>query len=167
MTRAICVWDGEKLDAGQTPGQAHESRAVAPLALEGTERAPGPRVLRLHQGRGVGHPPGAHGPCLSAVSWPPASPAPGPTFPLLGTDVSQVEDRQELLLLLEVGAVVHVVGAVARGQCESRRRRLPLVLNRRGRRASLSQHPPPLPPLLGQQLLLLLLGGQAKKLQKL
>lgn len=47
-------------------------------------------------------------------------PTAGHTFPLLGTDVSQVEDGQELLLLLEVGAVVHLVGTIAGGQCESR-----------------------------------------------
>lgn len=91
----------------------------------------------------------------------------GRTFPLLGTDVGQVEDGQELPFLLEVGTVVHLVGAVAGRQCQSWRRRLPLTLNRRGRGAPLSQHPSPLPPLLGHQFLLLLLGGQAKKLQKL
>lgn len=91
----------------------------------------------------------------------------GHTFPLLGTDVRQVEEGQELPLLLEVRAVVHLIGAVAGGQSQSGGRCLPLALDRGRRRASLPQHPPPLPALLRHQLLLLLLGGQAKKLQKL
>lgn len=90
-----------------------------------------------------------------------------PTFSLLSADMRQVEDGQELLFLFEVGAVVHLIRTIAGEQGQSWGRRLPLVLNRWGRRASLSQHPPSLPPLLGQQFLLLLLGGQAKKLQKL
>lgn len=43
-----------------------------------------------------------------------------PTFPLLGTDVGQVEDGQELPLLFEVGAVVHLIRTIAGEQCQSR-----------------------------------------------
>lgn len=94
-------------------------------------------------------------------------PEQGHTFPLLRADVRQVEEGQELPLLLKVGAVVHLVGAITGGQSQPGGRRLSLTLNSRWRWASLSEHPPPLPALLRHQFLLLLLGGQAKKLQEL
>ena len=79
---------------------------------------------RVRESRGAASTPRAHGPAASSETPSrPGEPAPRPgpapphlTLPLLGADVGQVEDGQELFLLLEVGAAVHVVRAVAGGQ---------------------------------------------------
>lgn len=54
----------------------------------------------------------------------------GVTFPLFSADVREVEDGEEAFLLLKVGAVVHLVGAVAGGEGEAWGGRAALVLHR-------------------------------------
>lgn len=89
------------------------------------------------------------------------------TFSLLSADVGEVEDGEEAFLLLEVGAVVHLIGAVAGGEREARGGRAALVLHGGRRGAPLPQHSPAFAAFLAQQFFLLLLRGEAEELQEL